>query len=973
MIRTSVLPKYLQMQIVLVASLVLAQVSFAQESAPPVETEVLEYDTIRVTGTRIVRPNLELPTPVSSIDSEQIDRAGAVDIADVVNEIPALALGQTRNTNNFTFAQQGINALNLRGLGTGRTLVLVDSRRHVGSALEGSSAVDISNVPSALVERVDVITGGASAIYGADAVAGVVNFILKDDFEGLLVESQTGISAEGDAEEVGVSLTLGGNFANDRGNATIHVSYLARQPVLAADRAFGRAGSAFVDPSILGITNSPNSLVSVTGLTTLFDSANAIVRNPDNGPIGGAFYTFGDDLNARPFDTGAAGVDAIYNVIGSELPTLGPGNDTFSVITPEDRYQISLNSHFDVANDFRLFFDGLYSRTESQGEFSAVGSFSGVESISLDNPFVPENLREIAQNEGLTSLFVNRANAEFGNRISINQRDTFRTVFGAEGTLLDDYRYQAYYQYGLSDTTNQFVNDRFDLRWFQALDVISDPVTGQPVCRDASNGCVPLNILGPTGTIQQDALDFVRIPSHTSSVDIDQQVFAADISGPVPGFTLPAGDISMAAGVEYRKEEREGEPSFIFQEGLGYFASTIPSFRGEFEVYEAFAEATVPLLVDTPFAEQLTVEGAVRFADYSTAGSSTSYKGGLVWEPFEGYKIRGTYARAVRAPNIIELFSPLTENSGFLGLNTDPCDMNLVNQGSANRLTNCQALGIVDPNNFDGTIPINVIPVSSGGNPDLQVEEADTFTFGFVAQPIPQLSFTVDYYEIKIDDFIEETIGDDGTIQNVLNGCVDASSINNIFCDLITRGPSGNIIAFRGGPTNVSSFETKGVDFVGTYSREFAGGDLSANVVVSHVLDRTLFVGGGGGQAPVNTNETFGELGNPEWMGIGSLVYQYGDFTFNVTERYIGRQLLDNEEALNTRDKPYLDGIWYTDVQLAYDATESISVYGGVNNLFDEVAPIHPYTNPISGPQRGSGMFDSIGQYFYLGARVELN
>ena len=931
-------------------------------------------EVIIVTGTRIARPNLSLPTPVTSVDADQIDKAGAVDIADIVNEIPALALGQGRTTNNFTFAQQGINALNLRGLGTGRTLVLVDSRRYIGAALEGSSAVDISNIPSAMVERVDVITGGASAIYGADAVAGVVNFIMKDDFEGVAVASQAGVSSEGDAEEYSASITMGGNFAEGRGNATVHVSYLTRDPVLARDRNFSRAGTAFVNPADIGMAGSPFSLVAVENSTTFFDAANPVITTSGGGPIDGSFYTFDNSLGVRTFDAGP-GVTGFLTVVDSELPNLGPGNDTFAIVSPEDRYHLNLNSHYDLTDSVRLFFDGQYARTESEGEFSAVGTFFFGEILQIDNPFIQDDLRTVMMNAGLTEIGVNRANAEFGNRISVNQREMARFVTGLEGTFGDDYTYQIYYQYGLSDTTNQFVNDRFDQRWFQALDVIADPVTGQPVCRDPSNGCVPANILGGPGTVSQAAIDFVRIPSHTSSVDLDQQVIAADIAGPLPGISMPAGAIEMAAGVEYREESREDEPSFVFEEGLGYFGSTTQQLDGEFDVFEVFGEVAVPLLEDASLARSLSVEGAVRFADYSTAGSNTSYKGGLLWEPTDGLLVRGTVARAVRAPNTTELFSPLIENSGFLGLVTDPCGMNLVNSGSSNRFANCQALGVADPNTFDGTITVNAVPVSSGGNPELDVEEADTFTIGFVLQSdeiLPGFSLTVDYYEIEIEDYIEQTTGNDATIQNVLNGCVDASSVENIFCDLITRGTDGTITAFRGGPTNVSSFETSGIDVGASYQRPLGNGDLALSVVASHTIDRTLLVGAAGGQEAVSVNETAGELGNPEWRGTLNAIYDLNDWSFNLTQRYVGEQVLDVAEAAGTRDRPVLDDQWYTDVQVAFNVNENWSIYGGANNLFDNDAPVHPYNNPISGPQFGSGILDAIGQYFYLGARFRL-
>lgn len=929
-------------------------------------------DSIVVTGTRIVRPNLSLPTPVTSVDAEDIRRGGVVDIADVVSEIPALALGQGRSTTNFSFDQQGLNTLNLRGLGISRSLVLVDGRRHVGAAVDLSSAVDISTIPSALVERVDVITGGASAIYGADAVAGVVNFIMKDDFEGVLLETQAGIAGEGDGEEFSASLTIGGNIADGRGNITAHFSYLSREPVLAADREWSSAGAAFVDPTLLGITDSAFDLVAIENQSTIFASPSTIIANGDTGgPLGSDFYIVNDDLSVRPFDAGTAGVFGFYNVIGSELPNLGPGDESFQVAGATDRYLLNLSSHYELTDSIRLFFDGKYSRTEATGAYSAVGSFSFVEFLSLDNPFIQPDLLAVATSAGASGLYVNRASGEFGPRAADTQRDTMRVALGVEGELWDAFNYELYYQYGFSDSTATVLNDRFDARWFQALDVISDVVTGQPVCRDPSNGCVPVNILGPQGVISPAALDFVRIPSHTSSTSLDQQVVAGHIAGPMPGITLPAGDIEVAAGFEYRKEARDNDPSLAFTAGLGYFGSVILPLKGEYDTTEFFGEVAVPVVSGAPFAEELTLDGAVRFADYSTVGSNVSYKGGALWTIVNGLTLRGTYAKAVRAPNITELFAPINSGGAFLNGVTDPCSATLVNAGSATRFANCQAAGVPDPNTFVGLIPVNAVPVTFGGNPGLTEETANTFTVGAVIRPealIPGLSLTVDYYSIEIDDYIEDSFN--GGAQNVLNACVDAASINNQFCDAVTRGPTGEVTAFRGGPTNISRLEMAGIDFAMNYQRPIGAGELSINGTVSHVLDRTLFVGGAGGLVSVAEDQSAGEIGNPKWRATANIVYEIGGLTLNVSERYLSKQTLDVAEAEGTRDRPFLNAQWYTDVQAAYDVTDDINVYAGINNLFDNEPPIHPYTNPIFGAQFGSGLFDPIGRYFYAGARV---
>ena len=936
-----------------------------------------DLEELVITGSRIARRAIDNPTPVAQLEADTINFSGASTLSELVNGLPALALGQGRTTGNFSFNQAGINALNLRGLGTARTLTLVNGRRHVGSDLEGSSALDVSSIPLALVERVEVITGGASAIYGADAVAGVVNFIMKEDFEGLQLDLQSGISSRGDGQQYRFASTLGLNFADYRGNFTAHITALSRDAVQANDRAFSRAGSVYVAAADLGLSESAFNLVTANNFSTLFSSTNAIVANPANGggPFGDSFYTFSSDLAARPFNAGSAGVFGGSNVINSELPNLEGGNEQFFIATPDERLLINTTLYFDIREDMRLFVEGKFSQVDAQSLFGSVGSFSFVESLSLDNPFIRDDLREIATNAGASSLFVNRTHAEFGPRKAENRRRVARIIAGISGTLAEQYPYQFYYQYGAADSSNSYINDRNDARWFQGLDVIADPVTGQPVCRNPANGCVPINILGPTGTISQAAIDWVRIPSHTSTVELEQTVVAADISGQLKGIGFAAGDIRFAAGMEFREESRVDNPSQVFQQGLGYFGSSLQPLNGRFDVFELFAELSVPLLSNQTLAEELTLEAAIRGADYSTIGGDAAYKLAAIWEPLRGYRLRSTYSRAIRAPNINELFRPETD-IGFLNFVTDPCDARQVNNGSANRFNSCQALGIADPNNFDGSLSVNEIPLVTSGNPELENETAHTLTLGLVMRPpgLESLEMSIDYWQIDIDNFVEDP---GSTInaqfqQSALNGCVDASSIANIYCSLISRNAAGNITEFRGTPVNLSALKTSGVDLGGSYRLAFKEADMQLNWMLTHTFERSLLAGAEAGTA-VTENDNIGELGDPEWRAFIQLIYQQGPLAISLSSRYIGKQQFNVAEADNARDQRLLDDLWYTDTKLAYQLSDSLSIYLGINNLANQQVPTHPYTNPVYGSQFGSGIFDPVGRFFYLGLQFSAN
>ena len=928
-------------------------------------------EELLITGSRIARSDSENPNPVFSLDNNTLSYSGALLLSDAMAEIPALTLGQSRFTGNFTLNQAGINALNLRGLGTGRTLVLVDSRRHVGADLEQSSAVDISSIPLALVERIEVITGGASAIYGADALAGAINFVMKDSYDGVQVDIQRGITSRDDGDEVRFSTTMGASFAEYRGNITLHASAISREPLLAKDRAFARAGAIYTEAENIGISDSPTRFVIARNATTLSNSTNAIVASTSIfANPGDNFFTFNNDLSLRPFEAGPNGVFNFDNVVDSELAVLQGGNENFYLATPDDRYLFDLAMHYDVRDDMQFFVETKYSQVEARSSFSSVSSI--FELLTLDNPFIRDDLREIVSNAGAFGVFVNRSHAEFGNRETNNRRKTQRFLVGLSGTLAEQYDYEIYSQYGVVDTKNQIINDRNDVRWFQALDVIADPVSGQPVCRNPANGCVPINILGPTGTISQEAIDWVLVPLQTSTAKIQQLVVGADIRGTLDNLGFDAGAVKFAAGFEFREESRVNIPSQVVQEeSVNDTRSALPSVDGRINVAELFAELAVPLLKDQTFAEELTVEAALRGSEFSTTGGALSYKLAAIWEPAKGFRLRSTFARSIRAPNINELFQPGSE-LGFISFASDPCDASQVNNGSANRFANCVASGVADPNNFNSTIAFNGAAYTISGNPDLDNELATTHTLGFVLQPVWMrgATFSTDYWQVDIEDYIEDTSrGLDAQIeQGILNSCVDSSSIDNAFCRLITRDATGNIVAYRAAPVNLSRFKTAGVDWAGRFSFELGSGLVDFSMTLTRNFKRQLFTGAELG-SDASLFEGIGELGDPKWRALINLLYKRGPLAINLSSRYIGKQSFTLDNFTVTREQPVLDAVWYTDTQVSYAVNKLLTVYAGINDLFDEQLPIHPYTNPLSGAQFGTGILDPTGRNFYLRLR----
>ncbi|MCV6604249.1 MAG: TonB-dependent receptor [Porticoccaceae bacterium] len=938
-------------------STVVAGFTSAQAEDAKSSSESLEE--VVVTGSRIVRPDINQPTPVTSLSQEAISLSGAINIADVVNELPNFAVGVGRSNNNFSFTRAGLNTLNLRDLGTQRTLVLVNGRRHV-SSVQGSGEVDISTIPSALVERVDVITGGASAVYGADAVAGVVNFILKDDFEGFDMEVQTGISEEGDADELSAAFTMGGNFSDGRGNAVVHFSYANREPVLRGDRDFSNFRTLFRTPASLGINNSQFSQIAVSDTRTVENHGSAVLLIPGANQ---RVLTFNQDLSVRDQVLGPSGLIGTSTVDGGEAPALSQTGRLFQLTTPLDRYLLTGKVHYELTPDHRFFVDGKFARTEASSVFDATFELPGfTNTLSVDNPFVRDDLRAILDGAGITSFGVRRRNVELGPRRQENTRDLFRIAMGFKGTLFDDYDYNLYYQFGKVEFANAKLNDRFEARWAQALDAVRDPTTGEIVCRDRSNGCVPLNILGPTGTISPEALAFVHIPHAVGITDIQQRVLSADISGAVPFWDLPAGQMRFAAGVEYRDEFSDDQPSTVQQQAQGFFNSRVRPTRGEYDVLEVFAEVLVPLISDAPWTEELSLEAAVRNADYSGSGSATSYKLGLSWSPVEDIKFRSPYARAVRAPNIGELFAQGSDS--FLLVN-DPCDMDFVNAGSSNRRANCIAQGVADPDSFVSDARSTSIRSTSPGNANLQVETADTITFGVVWQPsfLPDLSINVDYWDIELSDAINSF-----PVQTILDNCVDLASSSNPFCALVSRNSGGNISLVTAQNINVSRFDVSGIDLGIDYVHAIGEGTLRLNTDVAYLSQRD-FVVAPGTVSGNSVDENAGELGRPEWRARADLTYNLDKLTVNWTQRYVGEQEVNVQEPQNARNPRTISDRWYTDVQGQYQLNESLSLRLGINNLFDVDPPFFP------GAFEGIGnaaLFDNIGRYLYAGFKYSI-
>jgi len=1033
-------------------AVVLAQTALAQQQDPgalqPVD-EAEELEEIVITGSRIARAsNLTTPNPVTIIGSEDILKSGETDISTLLREIPALHQSLPANESSRNGAPAGVGQLNLRGLGTERTLVLVNGRRHV-AGVPGTASVDISSIPVALIERVETLTGGASSVYGADGVSGVVNFILRDDFEGLDYRSQFSISEDGDGEEIFLSATGGTNFADGRGNAVVSAEWTHSEEIDVADRSFAGSGLASrmpnspelaaalgLDPEASNVFATRRTLPvsSKFGIIWLQDDATAfdtgfvnLFLDPGNIPtIPGTDIPVAQVVDEtgtlREFNPGEIFVNPFNAVGGDGIPT----SPDIGFLQPEiDRVNVNGNVTYDIHDYVNLFVESKFTFSDTRQKFQ-VNGFNDDIPIALDNPFIPSALRDqmdALMAQGITPrITVSRDNLDVPSTSQADQY-SFRVVAGLEGQFDNGWEYEVSYNYGQTERDFTNTSARVEDRLFAAIDAVAldaatvanlndilggntiqalrngvdgpvsiasaeDAQVGDIVCRssidpdavppvppfpdtragfltfDPQDGqCVPTSIFG-SGVTNPAAADFI-FQNATENSELNQQVVSAILSGDSADyFALPGGPLGFAIGFEYREEKSQFEPSNFETGGLLFNTVTTRSepVRGRFDVWEVFGEASLPLISDQPFIEDLTIDGAVRFADYSTVGDTLSWSFGGSWAPVQDIRLRGTFGRAIRAPNINELFSP--PQPIFINADDDPCNANLIDAGSEFREQNC--LELVGPG-FDSTQFVSAfITGRAGGNPDLEEEEADTITIGGAITPrwLPGFSGTVDFWDVEIEDAI---IVVDGL--RIIENCVDAPTLDNQFCDLVQRDPEfGFITFFESGEQNIAALEARGIDFTANYSFDLAElgigswGSMNIGVIGTRTLRRNDFEFQ---EFPEEVDKQLGEFTFPKWILNVNATWSFQEFSLNWQTRFRSKQLLPGVENADLESnplftRPFSSGTaWVHDLSASYNILEGLQVNGGINNIADRDPFLASLTRPAG----------FRGRFFYLGVK----
>jgi outer membrane receptor protein involved in Fe transport len=1015
------------------AFLISAGLLFLSGNCLPAFAQDTDIETVVVTGSRIPKPESDTANPVVSLGSSEIQHSGTINLTDYLKRIPALAgsLGDYETSGYATPASDdgsslgGLNLLDLRNLGYVRTLVLVDGHRMVSEAT-GSTAVDISTIPITLIDRVEVVTGGASAVYGADGVSGVVNFVMKHDLEGVHARVQGGTSEDGGGGKYLASVAIGHNFDNDKGNVTFDFEGSREQSLYFTKRDFTDVGgfSAFVpnpanldgsDPTLPANIPTRNAQFVYSAPTGALETDGLV--NPACG------YNFCNGVpdhlgNGQPFNLGTS-VGGGSAIGSSGMPYAQDLQGDFQPSEYRGLAQAETTYQFSPMLKIDAEFKYAYVTTKS---FSTAPYDDDI-LINSDNAFLPSSLATlIAANGGqaiLSEDYLEMRNAEQVNR------HTYNGVLDASGALpspgfIENLKYDVSYVYGQSDIDDITLRNRNIDRFAAALDSVIDPATGKPTCRsnldpsaappDLSNifgipafsdtsadfdsadfgltftpgpnsGCVPFNPFNPTYNNK------ASIAFMTQNTDVkgflSQEVFNGYVSADVKSFKDWgfAGPLSVVFGGEWRKEESKSTPDPITEvPGLFWFGGTEP-VSGQFNVGEAFAEVSLPVVAEKRFVEELTFDGAVRASHYSTSGDDTSWKLDGIYSPFAGIKFRGTDAVAVRAPNIGELFAP---NQGLYSFIDDPCDVDFIGQGTKYRAANCQAIenGVVGPGNYTaGTTSVqtdSTTPTDVSGNAALRPETARTLTGGVVIQPdfLPGFTATVDWYRVRIADAIEAPSG-----QDVANECVDLSTINNPYCADITRTATGNfpgsISLVSTGQINVAEFETSGIDLTMDYqadTQDWFGtdyGTVNFHLIGNH-LDSLSTVPLPGEAAIKGQNTVYGGVDGgptPYWSANLDVVWTYQKLTVDYNVDWTNGVLITDRQTVASEPN-FVAGKYLHlpdrdihSLQVGYDFAQGLNAYFGVDNLFYQKPALGENAYPAS----------PLGRFYYLGLKADLD
>jgi len=938
--------------------------TFAQAAPPstavPDET-TSEPDTIIVTGSRIVRPDLESSSPVAVVSANDIAlKANSANIENVLNDLPQVTATQSSTSNN---PGGGVATVNLRNLGSQRTLVLVNGRRYM--SYDVNQVVDLNTVPSSLIERVDVLTGGASAVYGSDAVGGVVNFVLKQDFSGVEIGSSYGLTERGDGQEWNVNGTIGANFDDNRGNVTLFADYTKRRPTFAGQRSF--SANALSDnedgspPFAAGGSPSvPQGRITVPGLGA------ALGSTAGNGCAAPNTQVFNQNGSTKCY-TAADG----YNF-----------NPINYLQVPQERFLVSAQARYEINEHFTPYMEAQFANNRVTAQLAATpigngtpfgdGVIGGIP-LQVNSPFFAPALRTAltsldTDGDGYVTANFNYRTTQIGPRANFDERNAFRVVAGMKGDIAGGFSYDGYYMYARTKNSQRQLGN-------VAIDRFKDAVTtafdanGNLVCRSGAPNCAPANIFG-LNNLSQAAIDYISVGA-TNLEEYTTQVASFAITNPSL-FDLGAGGVGLAFGAEYRSERGQITPDTYLASGnVAGFNPGQPT-GGGYHTRDFFAEVNVPLLREN-IVYRLNVDAKARQTKYSNApGTVYTWALGVELAPIKDITFRGNYQRAIRGPSVNELF--LGNTVSFAG-NADQCGTSGALTGTLRDI--CLAQGVPVGRLGDAAIqdPNQVNPVTFlGGNPNLREEKADNWTVGAVIQPsfVPRLSMTVDYYSIKIKNAIFSGVGTD-TIGNL---CF--TQFNQDYCGLIKRNSLGEIDSFTDQYINSGGLKNRGIDVTAGYTMPiegFLGQDtkigfsfsgtrlIKYDITPVEGVDLTYHCAGAfGANCGVPT---------PKWRHSLRTTLGVTSASLSVQWRYIGKAHDDDPDTLYGSERFKAQN--YIDLTAQFEPTENFTLNAGVSNLFDKKPPLAASTqNGGNGEQSNTfpTLYDVLGRSFFMSAKV---
>ena len=887
-------------------------------------------DQITVTGTRVVRDGYDAPTPTTVITSAAIEAQAPTTIIDALITLPVFKNSSTAQTAGVGQAgSSGQSFASLRGLGANRTLVLLDGQRFVPSTSIGT--VDIGMIPSALIQRVDVVTGGASAAYGSDAVAGVVNFVLDNRFTGLRGNADVGISTYGDNFSYRGSLSAGTSFG-DRGHIVLSGEYVRAEgvPLNARPDTEYPIARLITNPGWTPTNGATRRLILPYVYTRTASLGGVVV----GGPLAGLEFGPGGIPSQQPAGTY---VGTTNHVLPGRRDDQAWDLSVSLSALPQEKATGYGRVSWDITDGLTAYATGIIARNKPGPFFSSPANtlITGAFVIRRDNAFLPQTVRTQMETLGLQTINVGRYSEDFGGSVVSRTNDTVRGVIGVQGEISSGWYLDAYGQYGRNRQALRIENNSIRANLALASDAVDQGLAtggaanGNIVCRSTianpGNGCIPLNIFGPTATrfdpVAPPAAGFIF---GTSSADltVTQQVAAVSLSG--EPFSTWAGPVSLVVGGEYRDESARQTSDALSQANAFGLGNPKP-VSGDLNVKEVFAETVVPLAADMPFLRSLDVNGALRITDYSTSGSVTTWKVGANWEPVDGVRFRATRSRDIRAPNIVELFtSPVLSTAG-----------------------------VVDP--VTNTSPI--FQTYSLGNPNLQPERANTTSVGVVLQPsfLPGLEFAADYYNISISNAIS-TI----TLQNIVDRCFSG---NQALCALVTR-TNGVITRIDNPFLNLQSLKTDGLDLELSYTMAVGPGTATTRLLANRVFSYESSDG-------ITAIDRAGDINaaQPKWTGYASFGYRLDSLNLAADVTYIGGGNYDNTFVLPTDiNDNTISARAYVGLQASYDLGEG----GSRREVFFHVSNLLNSRPPAVFVFSGGPNYERVGRSFRAGVRFQM-